>query len=290
MPSIHVDLETGEWRPGSAKYGATAIHDGKEILQSKILSDRRQEGGGLALLSKVSPPPGKLVKIVAVARSDEHVFNLVGGRSTKSGEPVRAAADYTLNPEGQVHSVLIGAETLCLVIYRGEPDENISFEIVDATAGVRRVPLTGDPILTVALERDPHAEAAISAGLAAYNAERFRPADTATLDILVRADNTGEPVGGLLGHTSFGLFFLDLFYLPEPLRARGLGGRIIALAENEARRRGCTAAFVYTVTFQAPGFYERHGYRRFGEIGAPPDGATRIFLTKSLSGNAVSGG
>ena len=132
MASIRVDIENMAWRPGSAKYGPAALHEGKEILQSKILSDRRPDGGGLALVSKVSPPPGKLVKIVAVAHSDEHVFDLEGGRATKSGHPVRAAADYTLNPEGQVHSVLIAEETLSLVIYRGEPDENISFELIDA--------------------------------------------------------------------------------------------------------------------------------------------------------------
>ena len=132
MVSIHVDIEKLEWIPGSAKYGPAVIHDGKEILQTKLLSDRRQEGGGLALLSKISPPPGKLVKIVAVARSDEHVFNLQGGRGTRAGQPLRSATDYTLNSEGQVHSALIGTETLSLVIYRGEPDQNISLEIIDA--------------------------------------------------------------------------------------------------------------------------------------------------------------
>jgi hypothetical protein len=134
MVSTHVDVEKLEWRPGSAKYGPVAIHEGKEIIQSAILSDRRQEGGGLALLSKVSPPPGKVVKIVSVARSDEHVFNLQGGRGTKSGRRLRSAADYTLNSEGQVHSALIGIETLSLVIYRGEPDQNISFEVADAAS------------------------------------------------------------------------------------------------------------------------------------------------------------
>lgn len=137
MASVHVDIENVEWRPGSAKYGPAALHEGKEIIESKVLSDRRQEGGGLALLSKVSPPPGKLVKIVAIARSDEHVINLEGGRGTKSGQPIRAATDYTLNPEGQVHSVLIAEETLSLVIYRGEPDENMLFEVVDATPAPR---------------------------------------------------------------------------------------------------------------------------------------------------------
>lgn len=149
--------------------------------------------------------------------------------------------------------------------------------------------MTGNPRMVVAATRDPRAAAAIGAGLAAYNAERFRPSDAAILDILVRDEESGEPVGGLLGHTSFGLFFLDLFYLPQALRGRGLGGRIVALAEDEARRRGCTAAFVITVTFQVPGFYERCGYRRFGGIARPPDGATRIFFTKSLAVGATDG-
>ncbi len=143
--------------------------------------------------------------------------------------------------------------------------------------------MTGGPTPTLAGERDERAAAVVTEGLAAYNAQRFRPVDTATLDVLVRAEEGGAPLGGLLGHTSFGLLFLDLLYLPEELRGAGLGSRIIALAEGEARRRGCTAAFVYTVTFQAPGFYERHGYRRFGEIACPPDGATRIFLSKTLA-------
>jgi hypothetical protein len=101
--------------------------------------------------------------------------------------------------------------------------------------------MTGDPMLSVALTRDTQVEAAISDGLAVYNATRFRPVDSATLDILVRDDNTGKPVGGLLGHTSYRLLFLDVFYLPEEPRSAGLGSRIIALAEAEARlhRRLC---------------------------------------------------
>jgi GNAT superfamily N-acetyltransferase len=143
--------------------------------------------------------------------------------------------------------------------------------------------MTGNPILTLSEAREPQAEAVIRHGLATYNATRFRPSDNTTLDVLVRKDNSGKVLGGLLGHTSYRLFFLDVFYLPEELRGAGLGSRIIALAEDEARRRGCTAALVYTVTFQAPEFYERHGYRRFGEVVCPPDGATRIFLSKTLA-------
>jgi predicted N-acetyltransferase YhbS len=141
--------------------------------------------------------------------------------------------------------------------------------------------VTGDPVIAVSNTRDPRAEAVVTGGLADYNRETFGRVDTSTLDVLVR-DGDGQIVGGLLGRSSLGLFCLDLFYLPPELRRGGLGSQIIRLAEDEAKKRGCTSAFVYTVTFQAPDFYERHGYRRFGEIACPPDGATRIFLVKTL--------
>lgn len=62
----------------------------------------------------------------------------------------------------------------------------------------------------------------------------------------------------------------------------GLGGRMLGLAEDEARRRGCRAAVLYTISFQAPGFYERYGYRIFGAIDSDPPGTSRIFMTKAL--------
>ncbi|MGH7113324.1 MAG: hypothetical protein ACREE9_02390, partial [Stellaceae bacterium] len=131
MVSTHVDIDSAEWTPGTAFYGPAAIYDGCDIVQLKILSDRRREGGGIAWLAKFSPPPGKLIKIVATALSDEHVFNLEGGRGTKTGAPARSSGGYTLNPTGQPHSAFIGAETVSLIIYTGEPDEIVSMAVVD---------------------------------------------------------------------------------------------------------------------------------------------------------------
>ena len=62
MTSIHVDLDSIEWTPGSAYKGPGALYQGQEVFYRKVLSDRRQEGGGLAVLSKICPPPGKMVK------------------------------------------------------------------------------------------------------------------------------------------------------------------------------------------------------------------------------------
>jgi hypothetical protein len=131
MTTIRTQPEAMAWSPATEMFGEAAFYNGKPILEVKTLSDRRAEGGGLAHLLKASPPEGKLIKIVAVARSDEHVFNLAGGRANKSGKPVGTRGGYALNPEGQPHSAMISCETIGLVIYRGEPDEVIAVEVID---------------------------------------------------------------------------------------------------------------------------------------------------------------
>ena len=44
MVSIHVDIEQAEWTPGIPFYGPAARYDGKDIVQLKVLSDRREAG------------------------------------------------------------------------------------------------------------------------------------------------------------------------------------------------------------------------------------------------------
>lgn len=93
---------------------------------------------------------------------------------------------------------------------------------------------------------------------------------------------TGEPVGGLLGRTTLGLFFLDLFYLPDHLRRSGIGSRALRMAEEEAVRRGCRAAILITINIQAPEFYARHGWEEFGRVPSMP-GVERVFMRKTLA-------
>jgi GNAT superfamily N-acetyltransferase len=128
------------------------------------------------------------------------------------------------------------------------------------------------------------AEHAIGEGLARFNHEQSGVRDSRPLAVVVRDPATREVVGGLLGRTSLGLLFVDLFYLPAAARGQGLGRRILREAEEEGRRRGCRASVLYTISFQAPEFYERQGYRRFGDIPCGPPGTSRVFLSKDLRG------
>jgi hypothetical protein len=131
MASIHIDTGSVDWTSGVPFYGPDCIYEGKDLVQLKILTDRRNEGGGISWIARFMPPPGKLIKIVAMALSDEHIFSLEGGRSNKAGEPVRGGGGYGLNTKGQPHSAMIATETMSLIIYTGEPDEVRSMEVVE---------------------------------------------------------------------------------------------------------------------------------------------------------------
>ncbi|GIG55977.1 N-acetyltransferase [Longispora fulva] len=124
--------------------------------------------------------------------------------------------------------------------------------------------------------------ALIADSLTEFNAQVTGFNDHRPLAVLVRDPQTHRVLGGLTGRTSLGLLFVDLFHLPRELRGSGLGGEILRRAEAEGRRRGCRSAVLYTISFQAPDFYKRHGWQVFGEIPCDPPGTTRVFMTKDL--------
>lgn len=139
-----------------------------------------------------------------------------------------------------------------------------------------------NPVLTVSSQPEPQVDKVIEEGLNAFNDAIVGYADRSPLHVIVRDSDSGMIVGGISGKTSLGLMFIDLVYLPEILRGRDIGSRMMELAENEARRRSCRAGVLLTINFQAPGFYQRLGWRVFGEVPCDPPGTTRIFLTKNF--------
>jgi GNAT superfamily N-acetyltransferase len=145
------------------------------------------------------------------------------------------------------------------------------------------VPEPADPTITITEEPDDAESAVITTGLRDYNEVQAGYSDSRPLNILARDPETNRVVGGLLGRTSLGLLRVDRFFLPEGLRRYGLGSRILAMAEQEAKRRGCTRAVLSTLHFQAPGFYLKQGWEVAARIECEPPGHTRFYMTKRLS-------
>ena len=122
---------------------------------------------------------------------------------------------------------------------------------------------------------------AIVRPLVAYNALQTGISDFRPL-VLALKDDQGEVVGGLWGRTGYSWLYVELLVVPESLRGRRIGTELLARAEAEARARGCQGAWLDTFEFQARGFYERLGYRCFGELNEYPPGFASYFMTKVL--------
>ena len=131
-------------------------------------------------------------------------------------------------------------------------------------------------------QSDPADVAFIHNGLRQYNA-RFADSGYRPLNIFLR-DGGGAIVAGLLGHLYWGWLSVETLWVDERFRGQGYGGRLLDMAEAEARRHGCAHVQLDTLTFQARPFYEARGYRVYGELAAFPAGAAyrRYYLTKQL--------
>lgn len=120
----------------------------------------------------------------------------------------------------------------------------------------------------------------IGAGLTTFNEGDVGPADRKALAVVVR---DGERiVAGISGYTAWGWLYVQWLWVAETQRGQGLAGRMLALAEDEGRARGCHAAYIDTFSPVALKVYTRAGYVPFGELPNFPVGRTRTFLQKPL--------
>ena len=129
---------------------------------------------------------------------------------------------------------------------------------------------------------DEACRSAILGSLVAFNESKTGRSDHRPL-ILAIHDSDGRVLGGLWGRTAYDWLFVELLFVPDSLRGRGLGSDLIRRAESEAIARGCHSAWLDTFEFQARGFYERLGFTCFAELPNYPAGSARYFMKKALS-------
>ncbi len=119
----------------------------------------------------------------------------------------------------------------------------------------------------------------ILAGLIDFNRSLLGDPQGRPLALLLYGAD-GAVVGGMWARTGFRWLSVELLFVPEPLRGRGLGRGLLERAEQEAERRGCIGAWLETLSPQARALYQRCGYAVFGEIADYPPGNVRTFLSK----------
>ena len=112
-----------------------------------------------------------------------------------------------------------------------------------------------------------------------YDTTGFR--DGRHLAAFVR-DESSTLIAGFSGFTWGGYAKIEHLWIAAPYRRAGLGRRLVAAAEDEARARGCDVVVLDTHDFQAPGFYSKLGYTACGRVEGTPRGSGQTWFRKDL--------
>ena len=133
------------------------------------------------------------------------------------------------------------------------------------------------------LEREPR-ELDIDAlreNLIAYNISQHGYSEVDKAGIFVRNED-GSLAGGIYAYAWGGVCQIELLWVAEDRRGEGLGSRLVSAVEEEALRIGCSKLFLDTFSYQAPGFYEKLGFRIVATVDGFPEGHTYFVLVKDL--------
>ena len=127
------------------------------------------------------------------------------------------------------------------------------------------------------------------ADIVAFLAERIYEFNAAAIDCFdgltfaaTTRDADGRICAGISGHTWAGCCTLEYLWVEASRRGLGLGAALLECAEAHAETKGCTIVVVATHSFQAPGFYERHGYTRVATVEDQPVGHAHHWYVKHL--------
>jgi ribosomal protein S18 acetylase RimI-like enzyme len=98
----------------------------------------------------------------------------------------------------------------------------------------------------------------------------------------------GEQLAGsIIGKVFFHWLHMDLVWVDEKHRRKGIGRKLLTLAEEKAREMKLAGIEVWTQSWQAPEFYRKLGYEEFAVFDDFTPGRKRhifrMHLTKAAS-------
>ena len=122
----------------------------------------------------------------------------------------------------------------------------------------------------------------------AFNEAKAGPTGFENLAILLQVPRSRKTAGGLWASILYDWLNIELMFVPQSFRGRGLGTQLLNQVEQLALTHGCVGVWLDTFGFQARGFYEKNGYEIFGTLDDHPRGSQRYFMRKRLIADAGS--
>ncbi|MGX7417849.1 GNAT family N-acetyltransferase [Carnobacterium gallinarum] len=91
-------------------------------------------------------------------------------------------------------------------------------------------------------------------------------------------------LGGIVGEIHWGALRIELFYVDEKARGKGVGQKLLTHVEAIAQEANCLLVLLETYSFNAPNFYLKNGYQQIGLIqDFPLVGESHHFMIKHLA-------
>lgn len=126
---------------------------------------------------------------------------------------------------------------------------------------------------------------AISNGIVNFNKAKIPNLEAidAEVKFFVFAKNEdGTVTGGVRATCFWNTLHIELLWLSEECRGKGIGKQLMDKAEDFAKKQNCEKVFVETTSWQAKPFYEKNGYKHIATLPDRPKGHASHYLTKDL--------
>ena len=125
----------------------------------------------------------------------------------------------------------------------------------------------------------PELAQTVDDGLERHNQQAAPLADVRPLGAFA-SDEEGRTIGGAVGRTWGRCCELQQLWVDADQRKRGIASQLLRRFEARATGRGCSVFYLTTLSFQAPGFYRKHGYSILGEIRGYPQEIAKYLMIK----------
>jgi ribosomal protein S18 acetylase RimI-like enzyme len=123
---------------------------------------------------------------------------------------------------------------------------------------------------------------AVEVRLYEHNSQVTGRQDGQGLGFVIR-DELGRIIGVAAGYTWAGISELRQMWVDEAYRGHGYARALLNAFVTEASSRGVRRIWVSSYDFQAPGMYEKAGFKRIAEFKNWPEGHINVVLCKTLS-------
>jgi len=114
-----------------------------------------------------------------------------------------------------------------------------------------------------------------------HNSRALNKDDGQLFSKIVRGEDKNI-IAGIAGWTWANACEITQLWVGENVRKNGIGKMLLEAAEGEAKNKGCLTILVRSYSFQAPHFYEKHGYKVELKLSGFPEGHAYYILVKKI--------